>query len=122
MCISLKKYDVNWLRILEEVASSDLCGHETWFIVGCEQHGKFYYCAIGDCSVTPEEVVRLINEEVDKDGNELEKILREKNRYGLVYIGKSLLNYDDAIREALSKLLKPIHLRGLERQNGDRGF
>ena len=104
----MKKYEVDWLKILEEIASADLIGHETWFVVGYEQHGAFFYCAIGDCTITPEDTVKTICEEFDKDSSELEKILLERNRFGLVYIGKSRLSYEDAVREALTKALRPI--------------
>jgi len=45
---------VNWLDILSLLAEGEAFGHESWFEVGVEQHKQYYYCLIGDSSVSEE--------------------------------------------------------------------
>jgi len=47
--------EVDWLRLLVVLAEGDAFGHESWFEIGVEQHKAFYYCLLGDCSISEKE-------------------------------------------------------------------
>lgn len=38
------------LRVLLNLAQSECMGHETWIVIGKEQHGIYWWIATGDCS------------------------------------------------------------------------
>ena len=101
---------MNWLRILDNISSSDYVGHETWCIVGCEQHGDFYYCAIGNSVMKPEYVVGCIlgyryGSSVELDEEIYEYIKKVNNADNIdLYIGISNISIEHAIERSLLKV------------------
>jgi len=82
---------VNWLDILIFLAEGDAFGHESWFEIGVEQHKQYYYCLLGDCSVS---------EEVRKKARE-----GESSSEGLPFCGRDKL-MESAIVKALGRWLR----------------
>jgi len=86
--------EVNWIGILRILAEADAFGHESWFEVGVEQHKKFYYCLLGDCSAPS--TYTMVQEA--RDG--VEPPPAEN-----LFFGKSIYCWEEAVREALLKWL-----------------
>jgi len=87
--------EVNWIRILGILAEGEGFGHESWFEVGLEQHKQFYYCLLGDCSVS-EESKKLVRDGKQPSPSHSENFFWARHKFSLEY----------AIKEALFRWLQ----------------
>jgi len=85
--------EVNWIKILQILAEADAFGHESWFEVGVEQHKKFYYCLLGDCSA-PSAMIQEARQAAEPPPSEN------------LFLGTSRYCWEEAVQEALFKWLE----------------
>ena len=84
----MKERQTDWLKVLSEFCAGDTFGHESWFVLGVEEHKSFYYCFIGNCSAT------------EKDGWD---VLGGKKSNGKVFVGKHSYILEGAVINALAQ-------------------
>jgi len=99
----METHKTDWLAILSELCIGDVFGHESWFIVGIEQHKEFYYCFIGDCSATEDDGWAKLYPE-----SELAKKLEEERKAGKaikpkIFVGRHHDSLNKAVIRALAE-------------------
>jgi len=91
--------EVNWIGILKILAEADAFGHESWFEIGVEQHKKFYYCLLGDCSA-PSAMIQEARQATEPLPSER------------LFLGTSGYSWEVAVQEALFKWLERSLMEG----------
>ena len=90
----MEERPTNWLEVLSQLCFGDVFGHESWFVFGLEQHKGFYYCFIGDCSVTEEDGWNVL--------------YGKENKKDKIFVGKHSYIREGAIINALAQAFSSL--------------
>ena len=83
------------MKEINQAIEKDLFGHESWIVVGNEQHKRFWYALIGDCSSW-----NTIGNGITKNGKYIIPSLNGKQEFEPNFI---------LVAETFPKLIKKIN-------------